>query len=340
MTGLEVSLRFALLFLLSLGCSLALTGLLYRWLLKRRILDRPNPRSSHSAPTPRGGGIAVLAVLLPAWWLIDPRLWPVLLAALALAAVGWWDDLKGISPWPRLLVQAAAVAVGLWSLLPVADGQFSGGLLPQPFDMLLAGFAWLWFINLFNFMDGIDGIAGGEAVSIGLGLAVVAIWIGGFGDLAALAVALAGAALGFLYWNWHPAKIFLGDVGSQALGYLIGFLLLSAAGNGAWAAALILPLYFWVDATWTLVRRTAAGENVFAAHAQHFYQRSLRSGRRHDQVTGAILLANGALVLFALGAEMGERLAALAGAGLTMLVLIRRLMRPGADAPASAAKLH
>ena len=335
MTGLEVSLRFALLFLLSLGCSLALTGLLYRWLLKRRILDRPNPRSSHSAPTPRGGGIAVLAVLLPAWWLIDPRLWPVLLAALALAAVGWWDDLKGISPWPRLLVQAAAVAVGLWSLLPVADGQFSGGLLPQPFDMLLAGFAWLWFINLFNFMDGIDGIAGGEAVSIGLGLAVVAIWIGGFGDLAALAVALAGAALGFLYWNWHPAKIFLGDVGSQALGYLIGFLLLSAAGNGAWAAALILPLYFWVDATWTLVRRTAAGENVFAAHAQHFYQRSLRLGRRHDQVAGAVLLANGALILFALGAEMGERLAALAGAALAILVLIRRLMRPvGGAGPA------
>ena len=313
MTGLEVSLRFALLFLLSLGCSLALTGLLYRWLLKRRILDRPNPRSSHSAPTPRGGGIAVLAVLLPAWWLIDPRLWPVLLAALALAAV----------------------AVGLWSLLPVADGQFSGGLLPQPFDMLLAGFAWLWFINLFNFMDGIDGIAGGEAVSIGLGLAVVAIWIGGFGDLAALAVALAGAALGFLYWNWHPAKIFLGDVGSQALGYLIGFLLLSAAGNGAWAAALILPLYFWVDATWTLVRRTAAGENVFAAHAQHFYQRSLRLGRRHDQVAGAVLLANGALILFALGAEMGERLAALAGAALAIGVLIRRLMRPvGGAGPA------
>ena len=335
MTGLEVSLRFALLFLLSLGCSLALTGLLHRWLLKRRILDRPNPRSSHSAPTPRGGGIAVLAVLLPAWWLIDPRLWPVLLAALALAAVGWWDDLKGISPWPRLLVQAAAVAVGLWSLLPVADGQFSGGLLPQPFDMLLAGFAWLWFINLFNFMDGIDGIAGGEAVSLGLGLAVVAIWIGGFGDLAALAVALAGAALGFLYWNWHPAKIFLGDVGSQALGYLIGFLLLSAAGNGAWAAALILPLYFWVDATWTLVRRTAAGENVFAAHAQHFYQRSLRLGRRHDQVAGAVLLANGALILFALGAEMGERLAALAGAALAILVLIRRLMRPvGGAGPA------
>ncbi len=328
MTGLDVSLRFAALFAACLAVSLALTGLLRRWLLRRQILDRPNERSSHKAPTPRGGGIAVLATLLPAWYLIDPWLLPQILAALALAGIGWWDDLKGISPWPRLAVQIAAVAAGLWFMFPLADGQFTGGLLPQPFDMLLAGFAWLWFINLFNFMDGIDGIAGGEAASIGLGLAVVAIWVGGFGDLAPLAVALVGAVLGFLYWNWHPARIFMGDVGSQALGYLLGFLLLQAAANGAWAAAIILPLYFWVDATWTLLRRGAAGENILAAHAQHFYQRSLRLGRRHDQVTLAVLIANGVLILFAVGAETGERAAALAGAAVTVLVLIRRLMRP------------
>ena len=98
-------------------------------------------------------------------------------------------------------------------------------------------------------MDGIDGIAGVEAISIALGLTVLGLWFTSFGDLAALATALAGAALGFLFWNWHPAKIFLGDVGSQALGYLIGFLLLRVAAEGAWAAALILPLYFLVDAS-------------------------------------------------------------------------------------------
>jgi UDP-N-acetylmuramyl pentapeptide phosphotransferase/UDP-N-acetylglucosamine-1-phosphate transferase len=279
----------------------------------------------------------VLAVLLPAWLLTNPSLWLPLLAALALAAIGWWDDLKGISPWPRLAVQIAAIAVGLWSLFPLSDGQFTGGLVRQPFDAILAGLALLWFVNLFNFMDGIDGIAGGEAVSIGLGLAVIALWFGGFGDLAPLSVALIGSVLGFLYWNWHPAKIFLGDVGSQALGYLIGFLLLRTAGDGAWAAALILPLYYWVDASWTLLRRGFAGENILTAHAQHFYQQSLRLGRRHDQVAGAILLANLALVLFALGAEMGERLVALAGAGLTVLVLIRRLLRPP-DGAVSAAE--
>lgn len=340
MTPFEVSLRLALVFLACLFLSLWLTWLLQRWLLRRQILDRPNARSSHKAPTPRGGGIAVLAVLLPAWALIEPGLWPQLLGALALAAIGWWDDLRGISPWPRLAVQVAAVGLGLWFMRPLAEGQFTGGLLPQPFDALLAGFAWLWFVNLFNFMDGIDGIAGSEAASIGIGCALLALWFADLEDMDLLSVSLVGAVLGFLYWNWHPARIFLGDVGSQALGYLLGFLLLRLAGDGAWAAAIILPLYFWVDATWTLIARSVAGKNIFAAHAQHFYQRSLRLGRRHDQVTGAILIANAALILFALGAEMGERIASLAGAGLTVFVLIRRLMRRHEGDAAGEAKPH
>ncbi len=334
MTASGVSLRLGILFLATFLASLGLTGLVRAWMRRRRILDQPNERSSHTAPTPRGGGIAVLTVLLPAWCVIDPRLWPQLLSALILAAIGWWDDLKGVAPWPRLAIQIFAVILGLWFQFPLADGQFTGGLLPQPLDAVAAGLAWLWFINLFNFMDGIDGIAAGEAATIGLGLAVIALWFGGFADLAPLSLALVGSALGFLYWNWHPARIFLGDVGSQALGYLIGFLLLQAAGAGAWAAAIILPLYFWVDATWTLVRRTLAGENILEAHAQHVYQLSHRLGRRHDQVTGAILLANAVLILFALGAEAGERVPALAGAGLTVFVLIRRLLRPmGGAAP-------
>lgn len=338
MTPFAFSLRLAFIFLLCLALGLGLTWLLQRWLLQRQILDRPNERSSHKAPTPRGGGIAVLVVLLPAWALIEPGVWPQLLGALVLAAIGWWDDLRGIAALPRLAVQIAAVAFGLWCMQPFADGQFTGGLLPQPIDALLAGIAWLWFVNLFNFMDGIDGIAGGEAASIGFGIALLALWFGGFGDLDQLALALVGAVLGFLYWNWHPARIFLGDVGSQALGYLLGFLLLRLAGDGAWASAIILPLYFWVDATWTLLARAAAGENILAAHARHFYQRSLRLGRRHDQVTGAILIGNAALILFALGAEMGERVAALAGAGLTVFVLIRRLMRRPEDGTLSGAE--
>ncbi len=319
--------HLALIFGVCLAASLALTGLLRRWLVSRQILDRPNERSAHTTPVPRGGGIAILLVLLPAWALIAPTLWPLLLAAAALGAVGWWDDLKGLSPWPRLIAQGLAVGLGLWQLGPVTQG-----ILPLPIDLALAGIAWLWFVNLFNFMDGIDGIAGVEAISIALGLAVIGLWFAGFDDLAALSVALAGAALGFLYWNWHPAKLFLGDVGSQALGFLIGFLLLRTAAQGAWAAALILPLYFLADASWTLLRRTLARENIMAAHAQHIYQQAVRRGRNHGQVAGSILIANLALIAFALGAEMGERPVSLAGAALTVLVLARRLLNsPAAE---------
>jgi UDP-N-acetylmuramyl pentapeptide phosphotransferase/UDP-N-acetylglucosamine-1-phosphate transferase len=320
-----LSLHLALIFGVCLAASLTLTGLLRRWLVSRQILDRPNERSAHTTPVPRGGGLAILTVVLPAWAFIQPALWPLLLAAAALGAVGWWDDLKGLSPWPRLIAQGLAVGLGLYQLGPVTQG-----LLPLPIDLALAGIAWLWFVNLFNFMDGIDGIAGVEAISIALGLAVIGLWFTGFDDLAALSVALAGAALGFLYWNWHPAKLFLGDVGSQALGFLIGFLLLRTAAQGAWAAALILPLYFLADASWTLLRRTLARENIMAAHAQHIYQQAVRRGRNHAQVAGSILIANLALIAFALGAEMGERPVSLAGAALTVLVLARRLLNPHA----------
>jgi UDP-N-acetylmuramyl pentapeptide phosphotransferase/UDP-N-acetylglucosamine-1-phosphate transferase len=318
-----VSLHLALIFAVMLAASLALTGLVRQWLLRRQILDRPNERSAHAVPVPRGGGIAILLVLLPAWFYVEPALWPILAAALLLAAAGWWDDVTGLGAWPKLACQVLAVAAGLYFLGPI-----TGGLLPAPLDLVLAGVAWLWFVNLYNFMDGIDGIAGVEAISVGLGLTVIGLWFASFADLATLSVALSGATLGFLFWNWHPAKLFLGDVGSQALGFLIGFLLLRTAAEGGWAAALILPLYFLADATWTLVKRLKAGENVMQAHAQHIYQEAVRRGRNHAQVAKAVLIGNIALVLFALGAEMGERSVSLAGAALTVFVLARRLLTP------------
>jgi UDP-N-acetylmuramyl pentapeptide phosphotransferase/UDP-N-acetylglucosamine-1-phosphate transferase len=317
------SVRLALIFVLSLGASLALSGLLRRWLLARQILDRPNERSAHTIPVPRGGGLAILAVLLPVWAYVEPGLWPLLLAAAVLGAAGWWDDVRGLGPWPKLIVQVLAVALGMHEVGPLTHG-----FLPLPLDLVLVGLIWLWFVNLFNFMDGIDGIAGVEAVCIGLGLSAIGLWFTDFGDLAALSTGLAGAVLGFLYWNWHPAKLFLGDVGSQALGFLIGFLLLRITAHGAWAAAIILPLYFLADASWTLARRLIAGENIMAAHAQHIYQQAVRLGRNHGEVASAVLIANLALITFALGAEMGERPVSLAGSALTILVLTRRLLNP------------
>jgi UDP-N-acetylmuramyl pentapeptide phosphotransferase/UDP-N-acetylglucosamine-1-phosphate transferase len=159
---------------------------------------------------------------------------------------------------------------------------------------------WLWFLNLFNFMDGIDGIAGGETAALGVGAASVA-WLAALAPSVALyGLTAAAAALGFLWWNWHPARIFLGDVGSVPLGYLLAWLLLDLASHGAWAAALILPLYYVADASLTLLVRLLRGERVWRAHREHFYQRAAQGGLSHAQVVGAILLADAALVALAL----------------------------------------
>jgi UDP-N-acetylmuramyl pentapeptide phosphotransferase/UDP-N-acetylglucosamine-1-phosphate transferase len=317
----------------------ALTGVVLGWLRRRAVLDRPGPRSAHAVPTPRGGGIAVLLVLYPAWALAVPlagapaRLWPVLGAGALLAAVSWLDDLRGLSPALRLPVHVLAVAVGLGAAAATGAPPVFQGLLPDWLDAIAAGLLWLWFLNLFNFMDGIDAIAGTEAGSIGAGLALVLLiaWPAASAlPLAALGLTLAAAALGFLLWNRPPAKLFLGDVGSIPLGFLIGFLLLEAARGGAWAAALILPAVFLADATWTLGRRAARGANPLQAHAEHVYQSAVREiGRSHGQVVAAIAIANLALIVLALGAEIRhERLLAVIGAAAVVVLLARRLMRP------------
>ena len=217
------------------------------------------------------------------------------------------------------------------------------GLLPLWLDRLLAALAWLWFVNLFNFMDGIDGIAGVESASLGVGLALVFL-LSGLILPAGLALLATAAALGFLLVNWHPARIFLGDVGSVPLGFLLGWLLLLAAAEGAWAAALILPGVYWADATVTLLRRACRGERVWRAHREHFYQRAVQRGLRHDQVARRIALANAGLVLLALVSVLPSALPAaaslpalpwlaLAAALLLVALLLRRLARgagPGA----------
>ena len=275
----------------------AATGALPAVLERFAVLDRPNERSSHARPTPRGGGLAALGAITLVWFLAaPPDLLPVLALGLALGAIGWWDDLRGLPAVLRLAAQGAAVASGF----ALADiGPLFQGLLPQALDRALASLAWLWFVNLFNFMDGIDGIAGIEAATIGLGLAwATAATFPGEGLAEA---ATAGAALGFLAWNWPPAKIFLGDVGSQSLGFLLGFLLLRAAGEGQWAVALILPLYFLADATLTLVRRLVAGEAVWRAHRSHFYQRAVQAlGGAHRPVLLEVLALDATLLSLAI----------------------------------------
>jgi Fuc2NAc and GlcNAc transferase len=306
-----------------------LTGAMRRYALRSELLDVPNERSLHRTPIPRGGGVAVVLVTLAG--LTTAGLLSKIPAEVAwalggggalVAAVGWLDDRRGVSARVRATVHAAAAcwaAYWIW-----------GELTPAA----LAGVVCImWAINLYNFMDGIDGLAGAEASSIGL-IAGALFLMAGRSDLAAVAFLVAAAALGFLGWNWPPARIFLGDVGSGFLGFTFGALSLIAGRSGALPLALCLLLagVFAFDATITLLRRAARGEPWHQAHRSHAYQRLVQAGSTHGQVTGGVLLVNlglGVLAWLAQSGRLSVPAAVLAGiVVLTVLYLAIERRRP------------
>lgn len=309
------------------------TGAVLRLLRRWQVFDNPNTRSSHARPTPRGGGLALLAVILPAlaliWVFVQPAFGTgyVIAGAALVAVVSWFDDLRGLGAGPRLASHAIAVAIGL-AALP-HDAMVWQGALPWWPDRIATALLWVWFVNLFNFMDGIDGIAGVETGAIGLGVVATAAVAVLDPTIAMIGAAFAGAAVGFLPWNWHPAKVFLGDVGSIPAGYLLGWLLIGMAAEGAWAPALILPLYFIADATLTLALRLIRREKVWQAHRKHFYQRAVAAGRSHAWVATVVAFANAGLIGLAIVAALGYPLPALAIAFVLVAVLIGVLSRPG-----------
>jgi UDP-N-acetylmuramyl pentapeptide phosphotransferase/UDP-N-acetylglucosamine-1-phosphate transferase len=194
----------------------------------------------------------------------------------------------------RLAVQIFAVTYVLQAT--PASVVYFGGFLPPVWDLLFAGILWLWFINLFNFMDGIDGIAGVETISIGCGISGVVLLAGLSPALGWLSLIFISATIGFLWWNWHPAKIFLGDVGSIPLGFIFGWLLLMLAAEGQWPAAVILSLYYLTDATLTLLSRALRGQKIWQAHKKHFYQRAVQRGLSHAHVSTVVLIGNAGLI--------------------------------------------
>lgn len=306
----EFSWALALAFAAATGGGVFLAmGPAIAWLKRRAVWDIPNARSSHSEKTPRGGGIVVsTAVILASaiWFTLcpDEAAALVLVGAAALALISWIDDRRpgGLPAWFRLGAQALAVFAVL-AFLP-EEQRIAEAWLPLWLERLLCFLAWLWFTNLFNFMDGINGIAGLETVSIGIGTAVVQ-FLAGPAPIAGLALILAGGGLGFLPWNWNRSKVFLGDVGSVPLGFLLGWLLLGLSMTGQWAIALILPMFYWMDATVTLIRRLWRGEKVWQAHRSHFYQQGTDKLGSHVAVTWRIAALNVLLIGLAAVAASG-----------------------------------
>jgi Fuc2NAc and GlcNAc transferase len=280
--------------------TLLLTGVVRHYALSRELLDVPNERSSHNLPTPRGGGVAIVTVFLVAlilsWMLGRVDGYFVLAVAgsgILVAAMGFWDDHGHIPQQWRLLAHFVAA---LWALFWLED-DLASGVLAFPFDIvwfrwLLASVFLVWVLNLFNFMDGIDGIAGSEGVFISSAAAFL-LWVSGADDGGASVVfaALSASVLGFLVWNWPPAKIFMGDVGSGFLGCILGVMAYASMSEVSFWSWLILFGVFVVDATVTLVRRILRGDRWYEAHRSHAYQWASRRWG-HLKVTIVVSVIN------------------------------------------------
>ncbi|MFL5618860.1 MAG: MraY family glycosyltransferase [Gemmatimonadaceae bacterium] len=303
-----------------------------RYALDRALLDVPNHRSSHTVATPRGGGLAIAGVTVlgvaaaAAWGWIPTGLAVAIVGGGSLVAtVGWIDDRRGLPAPVRAVVHLIAAGWALAWLhglpaLQVGTGLVSLGWLGS----IAAVVGIVWMTNLYNFMDGIDGLASGEATIIG-GFGGALLAAAGQPGLAFVAWLIAVASAGFLAWNWSPAKLFMGDVGSGFLGFVLA--VLAVASENARAVPLLVWLTlssaFVVDATTTLVRRALHGEQWYSAHRRHAYQRAVQGGMSHRRVTTIVLVLNtGLCVLAWLGWRWQQALLPTLGAGVLLTFLI------------------
>jgi UDP-N-acetylmuramyl pentapeptide phosphotransferase/UDP-N-acetylglucosamine-1-phosphate transferase len=302
-------------------------------LLARYALARPSARSSHREGTPQGGGIAVIAAMMfallcavlffPNLLSVSRSLIALLTATMGLAVVGVTDDIRPLDVTPRILLQGLAVAITI-AVLPAEFRVVH--VFPWWLERALLVVGGIWFVNLVNFMDGIDWMTVAEVVPLTAGLSLFGLlgvlpW-----DATLVSLTLCGAIIGFAPFNRPVARLFLGDVGSLPIGLLLGWLLTLLAAGGHLAAALLLPLYYLADATITLLRRLANGESVVQAHRSHFYQRAMDNGFSVYQIVGRVFAVNVVLVALAtvtvLYASVTLHSAALAAGSVAVATLL------------------
>jgi UDP-N-acetylmuramyl pentapeptide phosphotransferase/UDP-N-acetylglucosamine-1-phosphate transferase len=317
LTGLLAALAAA-------AISAALIVAIMPW-LARYALARPNARSSHSVPTPQGAGIAVIAgttvavfaAIAAGAFPANAQIAQVFAATLAIAVVGAIDDLRPIPVLPRLALQTLTVGLALYATPAELRIAPDYPLWLERGALALAG---VYFVNLVNFMDGLDWIAAAEVIPICAALALLATFEFVSWDVGLTAFALGGAMLGFAPFNRPVAKVFLGDVGSLPIGLLVGWCLLQLAAQASIAAALLLPLYFLADASLTLARRILRGERFWVAHRSHFYQRATVNGHSVMSIVATVFALNVVLAVLAVASAVDPS-AGIAVATLTCGVL-------------------
>ncbi len=294
---------YVLLFLLSF----VLTYFIKNHAIKNSLVAEITERSSHTVPTPHGGGVAIAIT----WFIgltylffthaIDTSLYYALMVGIIISAISYVDDLYELSAKLRLFTQALVAVLGLYFLggfneLYLFFFSIENPIITNVFSFILI----IWFINLYNFLDGIDGYAGSEAIFLSIAGYVL------FMD--SHFIVLAVSVLGFLVWNWHKAKIFMGDVGSTLLGYTVAIFTIYYSNQDAtnfWIWIILFGL-FWFDATVTLIKRYRNGEKLSEAHKKHAYQKLTQNGWKHDKVVLFSILVN--IFLFTLAFTIPNKL--------------------------------
>lgn len=289
MDSLHLSALLLGFFLFSALC----TGLYRRYALSRQILDIPNHRSAHTLPVPRGGGVIFVLCFLAAMLYFSPAQMGIMIAALGIAAIGYYDDKYTLAAWKRLCGHVAMSLLVVQSI-GTPDLQFGIFMIHANIGTTIFAVVFLvWMLNLYNFMDGINGLASSEAICVALGMSMVYQWLG-IKDVLLLPLLLAATVSGFLVWNFPKAKLFMGDAGSGFLGFVLGVWALQAAHIQPrlfWSWVIFLGVFI-VDATITLLTRIFKKQPIHIAHSTHAYQHTARRLQSHTPVTLMVIVVN------------------------------------------------